>query len=209
MNRQHLGLTLIISSLLTLTAVADESYDYPYDYSDDTTVEYGVSVDSGEDEDDNMLSSAVYVQDNDVQEPFFVSGSGHRCPNNNFTRTLRGEASFYGGPTNRMFEGRRTACGNVFRSVELTAALPQRMLTLNGTGNSVRCGSWARVTNQSNGRTVWVRLTDTGGFARLGRVIDLSHGAATQLGFVSRGHTNVNVEICPHSRDQIARANDI
>lgn len=206
MNKQHLGLTLLIS-LMTISSFAYEVED-SYDYSDDT-VEYGVSFDNSEEEDDNMLSPAVYVRDNNSEEAFFVSNSGHRCPNNNFSRTMRGEASFYGGPTNRMFEGRRTACGQVFRSVELTAALPQRMLTQSGSGNSVRCGSWARVTNQSNGRAVWVRLTDTGSFGRLGRIIDVSHGAATQLGFVSRGHTNVNVEICPHSSDRLARNSEI
>ena len=51
-------------------------------------------------------------------------------------------------------------------------------------------GTKLRVTNQGNGRSVVVRINDRGPFIR-GRVLDLSKGAANQLGFIGSGHTAV------------------
>jgi rare lipoprotein A len=51
-------------------------------------------------------------------------------------------------------------------------------------------GTKLRVTNQNNGRSVIVRINDRGPFIR-GRVLDLSKGAAGQLGFIGSGHTAV------------------
>ncbi|MBZ9675202.1 septal ring lytic transglycosylase RlpA family protein [Mesorhizobium sp. ES1-1] len=51
-------------------------------------------------------------------------------------------------------------------------------------------GTRLRVTNQGNGRSVVVRINDRGPFIR-GRVLDLSKGAANQLGFIGSGHTAV------------------
>ena len=52
-------------------------------------------------------------------------------------------------------------------------------------------GSHVRVTNQRNGRSITVRITDRGPFVR-GRVIDLTPVAARALGF--SGLARVNVE---------------
>ncbi|TIX94517.1 MAG: septal ring lytic transglycosylase RlpA family lipoprotein, partial [Mesorhizobium sp.] len=41
-----------------------------------------------------------------------------------------------------------------------------------------------------NGRSVVVRINDRGPFIK-GRVLDLSKGAASQLGFIGSGHTAV------------------
>ena len=51
-------------------------------------------------------------------------------------------------------------------------------------------GTKLRVTNQNNGRSVIVRINDRGPFIK-GRVLDLSKGAAGQLGFIGSGHTAV------------------
>jgi rare lipoprotein A len=51
-------------------------------------------------------------------------------------------------------------------------------------------GTKLRVTNQNNGKSVVVRINDRGPFIR-GRVLDLSKGAAGQLGFIGSGHTSV------------------
>ncbi|BCG84813.1 MULTISPECIES: septal ring lytic transglycosylase RlpA family protein [Mesorhizobium] len=51
-------------------------------------------------------------------------------------------------------------------------------------------GTKLRVTNQNNGKSVIVRINDRGPFIR-GRVLDLSKGAAGQLGFIGSGHTSV------------------
>jgi rare lipoprotein A (peptidoglycan hydrolase) len=86
-----------------------------------------------------------------------------------------GRASYYGYG----FAGRRTASGTTFRPEELTAA--HRSLPL---------GTRVRVTNLNNGRSVLVTITDRGPYVR-GRSLDLSLGAARELGMVQRGVTSV------------------
>ena len=54
-------------------------------------------------------------------------------------------------------------------------------------------GTKVRVTNERNGRSVVVRINDRGPFAK-GRIIDVSKAAATELDFVSRGHTQVCIQ---------------
>ncbi len=55
---------------------------------------------------------------------------------------------------------------------------------------SLPFGTKVRVTNKSNGKTVVVRINDRGPFIR-GRILDLSKGAARELGFISAGHAPV------------------
>jgi rare lipoprotein A (peptidoglycan hydrolase) len=86
-----------------------------------------------------------------------------------------GRASYYGYG----FAGRRTASGSTFRPEELTAA--HRSLPL---------GTRVRVTNLDNGRSVLVTITDRGPYVR-GRSLDLSLGAARELGMVGRGIASV------------------
>jgi len=50
------------------------------------------------------------------------------------------------------------------------------------------------VTNVANGKSVRVRINDRGPFVR-GRVIDLSRGAAKQLGIIRRGTGQVRVHV--------------
>ena len=54
-------------------------------------------------------------------------------------------------------------------------------------------GSKIRVTNKFNGKSIIVRINDRGPFIA-GRILDLSKGAANQLGFVQNGLTNVCYE---------------
>jgi rare lipoprotein A len=81
-------------------------------------------------------------------------------------RVQRGHASWYGPG----FHGRRTASGERFNSGALTAA-----------HRSLPFGSLVRVVNENTGRSVVVRINDRGPFIG-GRIIDLAHGAARQLG---------------------------
>ncbi|WP_407874542.1 septal ring lytic transglycosylase RlpA family protein [Qipengyuania nanhaisediminis] len=90
-----------------------------------------------------------------------------------------GIASFYG----RRFHGRLTANGERFDMRAMTAA-----------HKTLPFGSLVRVTNPSNGRTVTVRINDRGPFIR-GRTIDLSRGAAEELGIIRRGHARVEMEL--------------
>jgi rare lipoprotein A (peptidoglycan hydrolase) len=91
----------------------------------------------------------------------------------------RGYASWYGG----YFHGRPTASGAIYDQFGMTAA--HRLLPL---------GSVVRVTNPKNGREVRVVINDRGPFIR-GRIIDLSYGAAKQLGAVKFGTLPVLIEV--------------
>ncbi|MGC1304571.1 MAG: septal ring lytic transglycosylase RlpA family protein [Caulobacteraceae bacterium] len=71
--------------------------------------------------------------------------------------------------------------------------------------------SYLEVTNLDNGRRLRVRLNDRGPFAP-GRIIDLTRGAAEQLGFVNRGTAHVRVRYLgpapPYGhKDYLAEAN--
>ena len=91
--------------------------------------------------------------------------------------TAKGKASYYADK----FHGRITSNGEVFHQDSLTCA--HRTLPF---------GTYLRVTNQSNGRSVVVRVNDRGPFIA-GRVVDLSKAAATQLGMLNKGVVRVDV----------------
>ena len=95
------------------------------------------------------------------------------------TRIIRGSASWYGPG----FYGRQTASGERLRKGTFTAA--HRTLPF---------GTKVRVTNLSNGRAVVVRINDRGPFKRH-RVIDLAHGAASELRMMQAGEVPVRLEV--------------
>ncbi len=90
-----------------------------------------------------------------------------------------GMASYYGNE----LAGNRTASGERFDPDELTAA-----------HRSLPFGSLVRVTNVSNGDSVVVRINDRGPFSR-GRVIDISHAAARQIGMHRSGTARVKLAL--------------
>ena len=59
---------------------------------------------------------------------------------------------------------------------------------------SLPFGTMVRVTRQSNGKTVTVRINDRGPHKR-GRIIDLSRAAAQQIGLTADGVAQVGIEI--------------
>lgn len=87
-----------------------------------------------------------------------------------------GYAGWYGSES-----GDRTANGEQFRPGAITAA----HLTL-------PLPTYAEVTALDTGRTILVRINDRGPFAR-GRLLDLSKGAAAQLGIERQGIAAVRV----------------
>ncbi|RIJ20648.1 septal ring lytic transglycosylase RlpA family protein [Henriciella barbarensis] len=89
-----------------------------------------------------------------------------------------GKASWYG----RAFNGRPTASGEIFDAAQLTAAHP-----------SLPLPSLVKVTNQSNGREIVVRVNDRGPFTG-GRIIDLSRRAAETLGMLEQGVATVTLD---------------
>jgi rare lipoprotein A len=84
-----------------------------------------------------------------------------------------GKASWYG----RIFQHKQTASGEPFDMYQFTAA--HRTLPL---------GSWIKVTNLKNDRSVVVRINDRGPILK-SRIIDLSYSAAKMLGM---GHDGVD-----------------
>jgi rare lipoprotein A len=94
-------------------------------------------------------------------------------------RILYGQASFYASK----FEGRKTANGEIFRHEKLTAAC-----------NSLPLGTWIKVTNLQNGKSVVVKTNDRL-HPKTKRLVDLTHTAAQKLGFIKSGLTRVKVEV--------------
>lgn len=89
-----------------------------------------------------------------------------------------GEASWYG----LHFQGHKTATGEAFDMNRLTCA--HRSLPL---------GSWIRVTNLRNRKSVFVRVNDRGPVPE-DRIVDLSYAAAQAVGLADRGVGKVKVE---------------
>lgn len=91
-----------------------------------------------------------------------------------------GTISWYGP----RFHGKRTASGEIYNQNKLTAA-----------SNSLPFGTRVKVTCMVSGKSVIVRINDTGGFGKYGRVLDVSKAAAEALGFVGRGVTKVSYQV--------------
>jgi len=96
----------------------------------------------------------------------------------------RGVASWYG----ESFHGRQAANGELFDMEALTAA--HRTLPL---------GSVVRVVNLANGKYLHVRITDRGPYIN-SRILDLSRGAAAQLGMMEEGLSIVRVQLVGERR---------
>jgi rare lipoprotein A len=90
-----------------------------------------------------------------------------------------GTASWYG----REFHGRVTASGEPFNMYDLTAAHPTLPL-----------GTFVRVTNLRNGKTVVVRINDRGPVVP-GRIVDLSYGTARALELKAYGLQRVRLDV--------------
>jgi rare lipoprotein A len=68
-------------------------------------------------------------------------------------------------------------------------------------------GTFVRVTNLSNGKTVILRVNDRGPFVN-GRIIDVSYNAARVLDFLKKGVQRVRLDFeeCPGDNALIASA---
>jgi rare lipoprotein A len=95
------------------------------------------------------------------------------------TKVQYGIASFY----SNKFNGRKTANGEIFSQQKLTAA-----------HNSLPLGTYVRVTNLRNKKSVVVKINDRL-HARNKRLIDLTKLAAQKLGFIKSGLTRVKIEV--------------
>jgi rare lipoprotein A len=93
--------------------------------------------------------------------------------------TEQGEASWYGAP----FHGRQASNGEIYDMNKLTAA--HRTLPFE---------TMVRVTNERNGKSTVVRITDRGPFVN-NRIIDLSYAAAREIESIGPGVVPVRLEV--------------
>ncbi|RMG66861.1 MAG: septal ring lytic transglycosylase RlpA family protein [Calditrichaeota bacterium] len=101
-------------------------------------------------------------------------------------KVVYGRASYYGAD----FHGRKTANGETFDMNAFTAAHRQWPF-----------GTLCKVTNLQNGKSVVVRVNDRGPFVE-GRIMDLSYGAARELGALKDGIIPVRIEILRWGEDK-------
>lgn len=90
-----------------------------------------------------------------------------------------GMASYYA----QKFNGRKTSTGTTYNSLLLTAAC-----------NVLPLGTWVKVTNVKNDKSVIVKITDHMHYKNR-RLIDVTRAAAQKLDFISSGITKVKVEV--------------
>ena len=90
-----------------------------------------------------------------------------------------GYASYYANS----LEGRTTACGERYCKDKLTAA-----------HKTLPFGTIVRVTRLSTGKQVIIVINDRGPYIK-GRLIDLSFGAAKEIGMIKAGVTKVKIEV--------------
>ena len=94
-----------------------------------------------------------------------------------------GLASFIGS----IFQGKKTASGEIFNKTEMVAAHPTYPL-----------GTVVRITNLENNDTVQVRIIDRGptpANVKEGVIIDLSEGAAKKINMQAEGRVRVKVDV--------------
>ncbi len=93
--------------------------------------------------------------------------------------TQVGIASWYGWD----FHGKKTASGEIYNMYDYTAA-----------HKTLPFGTYVRVKNLDNGRSVVVRINDRGPFVK-DRIIDLSYAAARAIGMVGPGTARVRLTV--------------
>lgn len=89
-------------------------------------------------------------------------------------------ASWYGG----YFHGRKTASGEIYNKYALTAA-----------SNSHKMGTKLKVTNVKTGKSVVVKVNDTGAFTKYNRTLDLSQAAFQQIAPLGQGVAKVTIHV--------------
>jgi rare lipoprotein A len=125
---------------------------------------------------------------NMVGKPYTIAGHTYYPAEKAYTAV--GLASWYGSD----FHGRRTANGEVFDRMSISAAHPTMPLP-----------SYARVTNLRNSHSIIVRVNDRGPYHG-GRVMDVSQRVAELLDFRHSGTARVKIDYV--GRASLAGSND-
>ena len=96
------------------------------------------------------------------------------------TSANAGVASWYG----ERFHNKRTASGELFNMNAMTCA-----------SNTHKMGTKLLVTNKANGKSVIVKVNDTGGFKKYGRTLDLSRGAFAKIANINQGLIKIKIKV--------------
>ena len=99
----------------------------------------------------------------------------------NLKNTKICKVSYYAHP----FHGRKTASGKIYNMYAYTCAAIK----------SIKLGTTLKVTNVRNKKSIIVKVTDRGAFAKYGRTLDLSLAAFTAIGNEKSGVLKVKIEI--------------
>lgn len=103
-----------------------------------------------------------------------------------------GMAFLFGGPPVRAAEcGKASFYAEAHHGKTMANGRPFNMNAMTAASNTLPMGSNARVT--AGKRSVVVKITDTGGFGKYGRIIDLSKAAFAKLAPTSKGVIRVCV----------------
>ena len=119
------------------------------------------------------------ARENGIKNPRSLRVGQKLVVTKRFPVYFEGVTSWYGG----FFHGRKTANGETYNMYELSAA--HRTLPF---------GTEILVENPKNGRKLRLRINDRGPYIK-GRVLDLSFGAAKELGLVREGKALVYIKI--------------
>jgi rare lipoprotein A len=121
-----------------------------------------------------------------IGQPYKIRGTTY-VPAADPAYDMLGYASWYGHES-----GNRTANGERFRPDWITAA-----------HTTLPLPTYVEVTAIETGRRIIVRINDRGPFVRGPRIIDLSRGAAEQLGIRAQGQAAVRVrQVEPSEKDR-------
>lgn len=90
------------------------------------------------------------------------------------------KVSWYGG----IFHGRKTASGEIYDKWGYTCAATKRY----------KLGTYLKVTNIKNNKSVIVKVNDRGAFAKYGRTLDLSRAAFDSIGNLDTGVLKVKIK---------------
>ncbi len=128
-----------------------------------------------------LVMAAILTLAGCAASPLYTSSGKHQKGGSpgSLRRVQEGMASYYAD----QYHGSKTANGEIYDMFAMTAA--HQALPFN---------SRVLVTNLDNGKKVVVRINDRGPFAK-GRIIDLSLGAATEIGMVGPGTARVRLEV--------------
>lgn len=122
---------------------------------------------------------------------------------NDVIQTKTCKYSYYGRGDG--FDGQIGYCGGFFNTNEMTVALPAGTVFRPENASDptppgkIRCGSMVRLVNPDTGARTMAWVTDTGGFAKYGRCVDVSHAVSRRLGYqntTKEKPPRVRMEVC-------------